>query len=493
MTPAQTEQKPRGSRFIRFVKRAWKPTFVIIVVLVAINGIATMILGRRFEADVRALKAQGQPVTMAELLPKPIPDHLNGAVVYAKAFSLCENPPLSRIENDVSYQLRKVGLPQLTEQQKLAEWSKAIRATKLYGEVVRLTQEAQTKPKCVFPAHLSRFGGISRPHYSQVRVLTKEIASIAKVDAYEGRTDDAFKKIGMAFRVSSALDNEPSILSTMVRISCCDLVNRPLRSVLKFVQPDNTQVAQLNNLLSATDFRDDWARSFQCLTVEQLGLIDTVMRTGASGFRQVFGYYFIEDEGSLLSGPTRKSTAKLYAASMVWRPFTYADGSYYLRAMDDYMAISKQPYWVMTHSEQGISRIVNQLPRYALTAREAASTFVLGVEKAATLRAETALTQILLAANQYKARTGQYPGSMSQVRSVGLVGIPMDPFSGKEFIYKRTPKGFLAYSIGKDLKDDGGRPVMSGIDHDKGGDIVLDWEQPAVNPKEDKPDDPCTN
>ncbi|MHB1461470.1 MAG: hypothetical protein ACYC1M_09340 [Armatimonadota bacterium] len=477
MTPAATESKPRGSRFTRFVKRTWKPLLVVIVVLVAIHGIATMILGRRFEADVRALKAKGQPVTMAELLPQPIPDHLNGAVVYAKAFALCENPPLSRIENDVSYQLRKVGLPRLSEQQKLAEWSKAIKAAKLYGEVVRLTQEAQSKPKCVFPAHLSRFGGISRPHHSQVRVLTKAIASLAMVDAHERRRDDAFKKLRMAFKVSSALDNEPSILSTIVRISCCDLVNRPIRSVLKYVQPNTTQVTQLNNLLSATDFQDEWARSFRCLTVEQLWWIDTVMRTGAPGFRQVYNFYFIDDEGSLLSGPSWKSNAKLYAASTIWRPYTYADGDYYLRAMDDYMAISTQPYWVMIHSEQGISKIENRLPSFALTAREAASTFVSGVKTAVRLRAETALTQILLAAKLYKARTGQYPDTMSQVRSVGLAGIPMDPFSGKEFAYQRTPKGFLAYSIGADLKDDGGRPVRSGKDYDKGGDTVLNWEQ----------------
>ncbi len=477
MTPAATDIKPRASRFSRFARRTWKPLLVVIVVLATIHGIATMILGRRFEADVRALKAKGQPVTMAELLPQPVPDYLNGAVVYARAFALCANPPLSRIENDVYYQLRKVRSPRLSEQQKLAEWSKAIRAAKLYGEVVRLTQAAQTKPKCVFPAHLSRFGGISRPHYSQVRVLTKAMASLAMVDAHEGRRDDAFKKLSMAFKVSSALDNEPSILSTIVRISCCDLVNRPIRSVLKYVQPSDAQVTQLNNMLSATDFQDEWARSYRCLTVEQLGLIDNVMRRGSSGFRSVYYFYFLSAEGSLISGPSWKAAAKNYAASIIWRPFTYADGHYYLRAMDDFMTISKQPYWVMTHSEQGISRIVNRLPRYALTAREAGSTFVLGVEKAATLRAETALTQILLAAKQYKARTGQYPESMAQVRSVGLAGIPMDPFSGKEFGYRRTPKGFLAYSIGKDLKDDGGRPVRTGKDYDKGGDIVLDWEQ----------------
>jgi len=34
--------------------------------------------------------------------------------------------------------------------------------------------------------------------------------------------------------------------------------------------------------------------------------------------------------------------------------------------------------------------------------------------------------------------------------------LPQDPFSGKDFVYKRQGKGFLLYSIGENLKDDGG-------------------------------------
>lgn len=35
--------------------------------------------------------------------------------------------------------------------------------------------------------------------------------------------------------------------------------------------------------------------------------------------------------------------------------------------------------------------------------------------------------------------------------------IPEDPFSGKDFIYKRQEKGFILYSIGRNMKDDGGK------------------------------------
>ena len=35
---------------------------------------------------------------------------------------------------------------------------------------------------------------------------------------------------------------------------------------------------------------------------------------------------------------------------------------------------------------------------------------------------------------------------------------PEDPFSGKDFVYRRDDKGYLLYSLGSDLDDDGGKP-----------------------------------
>jgi hypothetical protein len=38
-----------------------------------------------------------------------------------------------------------------------------------------------------------------------------------------------------------------------------------------------------------------------------------------------------------------------------------------------------------------------------------------------------------------------------------------DPFSGKDFVYKRQNKGFILYSLGFNMHDDGGqsRPSLS--------------------------------
>jgi hypothetical protein len=37
-----------------------------------------------------------------------------------------------------------------------------------------------------------------------------------------------------------------------------------------------------------------------------------------------------------------------------------------------------------------------------------------------------------------------------------LLVLPVDPFTGKDYIYKKKDKGFIVYSVGEDLKNDGG-------------------------------------
>ena len=38
-----------------------------------------------------------------------------------------------------------------------------------------------------------------------------------------------------------------------------------------------------------------------------------------------------------------------------------------------------------------------------------------------------------------------------------LADIPLDPFTGKPFIYKKNGFGFIVYSVGSNLKDEEGR------------------------------------
>lgn len=60
----------------------------------------------------------------------------------------------------------------------------------------------------------------------------------------------------------------------------------------------------------------------------------------------------------------------------------------------------------------------------------------------------------LLALMRYRNVHGSYPQSLSHLPDP----LPPDPFTGKALLYRKTPVGFVLYSVGMDFKDDGGMP-----------------------------------
>jgi len=66
-------------------------------------------------------------------------------------------------------------------------------------------------------------------------------------------------------------------------------------------------------------------------------------------------------------------------------------------------------------------------------------------------------TVAILAVLQWRQEKGQYPESLSELVSAGLLKeLPMDPFSDKPTVYKKTGDGFTIYSVGENFTDDNG-------------------------------------
>lgn len=73
----------------------------------------------------------------------------------------------------------------------------------------------------------------------------------------------------------------------------------------------------------------------------------------------------------------------------------------------------------------------------------------------------------------HKLRDGTYPESLDELSVALAEQILMDPLSTNRFIYNRTDDGYLFYSFGLDLDDDGAKPDKSRYDGNDDGDIVF--------------------
>jgi hypothetical protein len=78
-----------------------------------------------------------------------------------------------------------------------------------------------------------------------------------------------------------------------------------------------------------------------------------------------------------------------------------------------------------------------------------------------------------LAIRAYRLDHGRNPAKLADLVPEYLSGLPKDPFSGGQFVYRLTPKGYLLYSVGVNGVDDGGKQSsLAGLGDD--GDILLD-------------------
>ena len=67
------------------------------------------------------------------------------------------------------------------------------------------------------------------------------------------------------------------------------------------------------------------------------------------------------------------------------------------------------------------------------------------------------VAETALAVERFRlAHQNQLPGSLAALVPAYLKSVPTDPFDGQPLRFKRLEKGYVAYCIGTDLKDDGG-------------------------------------
>ena len=79
-------------------------------------------------------------------------------------------------------------------------------------------------------------------------------------------------------------------------------------------------------------------------------------------------------------------------------------------------------------------------------------------------RMRSDLLQLSFALAAHKAETGAYPAELAALSPKYLKKIPLDLFTDQPLHYNRTVDGYLLYSVGKNMIDDGGKKKVKGDD-----------------------------
>lgn len=66
------------------------------------------------------------------------------------------------------------------------------------------------------------------------------------------------------------------------------------------------------------------------------------------------------------------------------------------------------------------------------------------------------VVEVGLALERYRSAKGSYPTALADLAPDFIKEMSPDVFTGKPLLYRPEPGGALIYSVGKNLKEDGG-------------------------------------
>ena len=427
----------------RLLRRKWRPIAVVLAVLIAAHIVLNIVAGRRLEAELSRLRAEGAPLTLAQAAPPPVPESENAAALYQKAFrGLDHRDELMVVASFVPHESARYRKPPPT----FAELEAVVAR---HQADFRLLRQGSLRPACRFPVDWNAGAALTLPHLGAIRNAARFLAAKALVDARQGRAGDALNDLAVAIRMSNQISPEPTLMPQLVRIACLGIVYGVLPEVLAAAPPTAAESRPLYDLLGRTDLAGPWVRAME----------------GERSF-SLWQYAYLRREGPLVmatlwggGSPQPRIAARLLkpVLRVLWGPFLKLDEVYCLRQWRENLEITALPYRQgRKRIEEFAERMEERAPWYALVARVSVPVFSRATQARDEGIARIGLMQAALALRAYQSEHGGYPAPLAGLRAGGGWAIPDDPFSGKPFIYRRQGAGYLIYSLGPDLKDNGG-------------------------------------
>jgi hypothetical protein len=446
------------------------------VFIIAIAGLYAAMLTRsatQLRRAYAALEADGRPLRAADVIPPPVPDEQNAALLYLRAVSMLRAEPagekdllkhlviLSRalfLESDDPDKLAR----QKQEIAELKQWMGRDVVTSALSTVEQGTQ----RPACRFPREYGNGLPVKDPVSEGLRDLARVLGAKVCLEAQAGRPDKAWDAVRTQLQFADALRGDPLTSSQWPRMGMIRYTCSVMQRLCETAPPDKEDYEAIEDLLQDLDdieplvraldgdrlFKGEWL-----FNLPEEKLFEALRRDPWGGQDAAPDFFY-----------------RLHFRLTTFRPRFIADHATYLQFMRRSTQLLQSPYAPpesVVHKEisslQGRGRVTYRL---APTVHGLAS---IHCHFSADVRA----TRAMLALLQYRQTHGGFPPALEALGLKGLV----DPYTQEPLHYRAEGEGFVVYSVGEDMKDNGGSPQQprQKTDYD------LVWRFPRPTEKED--------
>jgi type II secretory pathway pseudopilin PulG len=402
-------------------------------------------LSLRVKLRVNAIKAQGLPISSAELdrYYPAVPQAENAALVITQALALLRNYPDRR-----SNAIAKFQLPQSSES--LTEAQRELLAG--YVEVnlpaIAKAREGLARTNCRYPVDLSPGWAAHLPHLYYLKDLERVVTYQGILSAESSKPDTAVESIITLLGLANTLKAEPSTVAQLFRQHLEKSANTVLEISLGAGGLGDAQLAVLEFLFRRPDRTNGY---FRAMVGERA--------VGISTFAD-YGKWKTDSPDYL----TEQDEIVSSAVIKFWRLNGTIDRDllFFLSIMATNVALTLEtpPGNLVANDFLSTVRDEAKKSKFLLSAILLSASSKIHIRFTDSI-AESRLALTALAIERFRFANHRLPTSLADL-PVGQEQTS-DPYTGLPLYYEKREAGYIIYSVGRDGEDDGGdsRPSSS--------------------------------
>lgn len=434
---------------------------------------ADSVISKKIAEEVQKIKERGEPTTIEELVPPDLPDAENGALVYNQAFSFLKELEAKHqadwkyfpYEGDVKW----IEVPEAQKEKVRNLLLNDPNFTKFY----QLLEKASGM-KCQFLKRKDYEKGaeLALPHLASLRSCARMLAARADLLAEKGAVDSGLHDCLTGLKISGSLSGEPTIITRLVVISIDQTILTRMEEIIKKGEAGSETYRTLMETVAG---KQNSKMLHRALLTERVVF---AMMEFARWKEKIKDGKSQDKMVEMLKPDLKAGDEGRISETIKKDPVGFIEENElaYLQTMAKLLVLSKLSYLKAKGRIAGLQKEVLEssdekmvLTKFLVTALT--RLFL----NEARFDAQLGNAEIALACHLYKTEYKKYPAGLKELSLEFLPKTVLDPFSRKEHIYHRTAKGFKIYSVGENLKDDGGQQAGKPSRKWEEGDIV--WEE----------------
>ena len=440
----------------------------------------------RYQAE---LKAQGEPMELAQVVPPPVPPEQNAAPLFLKAAGLLAknndvlstNPPWAMRGVAPGKAMAGWAQQEIRSSDATNSWLQVKAALEQNRSALALLSQITNSSRFDFGLKYDQRFEMVLTHLSLEKKMAQRLTASALYDLRSGDRSAAVKNIRTILTLVRDTRDERTAISQLVRIAIAQIGVGATWELLQSPKLTEGQLARLQADWGQLEFIEA-ARNV--LPVEREGNEVTTAKWRSSSDELNHYFELQKNARATLDISDEEDSvwhrAKMKVEIIGWRYWwSYSDELRYLKGCEVLInslqlaqtngsfqqALAAQDARL---EELGISKLRNSVDSiFSSTidfhALQSESVVTLAGFVRKVLRVEAAKQTVVaaIALKQYQLEHGNYPDGLNSLVPEFVSKVPLDPVDGQPLRYRRNADAtFLLYSVGENGKDDGGDPSL---------------------------------